>query len=161
VAASDLVDIDNICIDDVQIILIVDDVLQIGKDAAEDLHEILNGVGGIRGKCLDHGENHEFVGFVPSKAEGERSEISVRGACGGRSVQEGIDHCDIAVPAVDCGNYLACDGPEERLAYLMVEGAAREQPNKAVRIMVFFISLTWRMPSLFGWRMVSNGSGAV
>lgn len=106
VAASDLVDIGNICIDDIQIILIVDDVLQIGKDAAEDLHEILNGFGGIRGESRDHGENHEFVGFVLGKAEGERGEVSVRGACGGRSVQEGIDHCDIAVPAVDCSNYL-------------------------------------------------------
>src|SRR5271155_4070785 len=37
VAASDLVDIGNICIDDTQIILIVDDVLQIGKDTAENL----------------------------------------------------------------------------------------------------------------------------
>jgi hypothetical protein len=106
VAASDLIDIGNICVDDIQIILIVDDVLEIGKDATENLHEVLNGVGGIRGKPRDHGENREFVGFVLGKAEGEGGEISVGGTCGGRSVQEGIDHCNIAVPAVDCGDYL-------------------------------------------------------
>ena len=106
VAAPDLVDVGDVRIDDVDVVLVGNDVLQVGEDAAEDGHKVRDGVRGGGGEGRDGAEDHELDGLVVGEAEGEGGEVGVVGTRRGRCVEEAVHHRHVAVPAVDRGSDL-------------------------------------------------------